>query len=134
MGIIDISALSNPPEKHELETAKFFANSGKDVYFIRPSNIKGTHTPDFWIDGKMWETKSPKGKTVRCVSDNIRDAAKQSRYIILDFRRFNVSTEKCLGTINHALKVYRCRKIIVIPRGSSTIKDVLTFGPDGYRM
>ena len=33
-GIIDISQLNTPPEKHELATAKFFAERGKDIIFI----------------------------------------------------------------------------------------------------
>ena len=33
-GIIDISQLNTPPEKHELETAKYFSKLGKDVVFI----------------------------------------------------------------------------------------------------
>lgn len=45
-GKIDISDLINPPEKNELETAKFFANLGKNIKFLRPSSIPNQHTPD----------------------------------------------------------------------------------------
>lgn len=48
MGYIDISALNSLPEKHEYETAKFFSLRGYDVTFIKPSSIKGQHTPDFY--------------------------------------------------------------------------------------
>jgi len=43
-GKIDISALNTPPEKNELETAKYFAALGKDVTFIRPSSIPNQHS------------------------------------------------------------------------------------------
>ena len=38
-GKIDISALNTPPEKNELETAKYFAALGKDITFIRPRDL-----------------------------------------------------------------------------------------------
>ena len=40
-GKIDISELSTPPEKHELTTARFFSEMGKDVTFIRKREIIG---------------------------------------------------------------------------------------------
>ena len=49
-GKIDISNLDYPPEKHEFETAKYFANMGKDIVFLKPSIIKGEHTPDILFD------------------------------------------------------------------------------------
>lgn len=39
-GKIDISNLDYPPEKHEFETAKYFANMGKDIVFLKPRKIK----------------------------------------------------------------------------------------------
>ena len=39
-GNIDVSNLDYPPEKHEFETAKFFADMGKDIVFLKPSKIK----------------------------------------------------------------------------------------------
>ena len=41
IGNIDISRLNNPPNKDEFATAKYFAEQGIDIVFIRPSNIKG---------------------------------------------------------------------------------------------
>ena len=40
-GKIDISVLNVPPEKHEFDTAKFFAKMGYDVEFIKPRHIRG---------------------------------------------------------------------------------------------
>ena len=54
-GIVDVSQLNTPPEKHELDTAKFFSAMGKDVVFIKPSSIPNTHTPDILMDGVEWE-------------------------------------------------------------------------------
>lgn len=86
-GRIDYSALNKEPEEHELYTADFFANLGFDIVFIRPSNIKGSNTPDFIMCGKCWETKSPTGSSKRTFQDDLRKAIRQSEHIIIDLRR-----------------------------------------------
>ena len=130
-GTIDISELNIPPEKHELTTAKFFADRGKNIKFLRPSNIKGEHTPDFIMDHIAWETKSPHGKTNRCLSDNVRDARKQSKYIIINLHRMKLPDEKCCYAIQKSLKTYRDIKCaLVITRA----KKCLTFGSKSYKL
>ena len=62
-GSIDISDLEYPPEKHEFDTAKYFAAMGKNIKFIKPSTIEGSHTPDILMDGFEWEIKSPQGNS-----------------------------------------------------------------------
>ena len=103
MGIIDISELKNPPEKHELATAKYFSGLGKNIKFLAKSNIKGVHTPDIRMDRLEWEIKSPHGKTTECISDNMRDAVKQSCNVIIDLRRMMLPTKKCVDRIEREL-------------------------------
>lgn len=93
IGKIDTSALNVPPEKHEYETAKYLANLGFNVIFVKPSAIKGQHTPDFEICGKRWETKSPKVYSKSSFEDNLKKAIKQSEHIIFDLRRLNKNDE-----------------------------------------
>ena len=45
-GIINISKLKIPPERHELDVAKYFSELRYDIEFIAPSNIPDIHTPD----------------------------------------------------------------------------------------
>ena len=85
-GKIDISKLNKPPEKHEFETARFFAELGYDVEFIPTSNIPEMHRPDVLMMGVEWEIKCPTGKGRGTISRNIKNAAKQSHNIILDLR------------------------------------------------
>ena len=62
IGIIDTSKLRVLPEKHEYETARYFADRGHDIEFIPPSNSPNMRTPDFKMDGVLWEVKCPTGK------------------------------------------------------------------------
>lgn len=68
----------------ELQVAKWLSNKGHDVELLRPSNIPGHHTPDYRIDGELWEVKSPKGSLninsknpYRFVESNLRKAKGQ---------------------------------------------------------
>jgi hypothetical protein len=66
------------PERHELETASFFAETGTDVEFLPPSYVKGVYSPDIQMDGQRWEIKSPCGSSKRTIENNYRNAQKQS--------------------------------------------------------
>ena len=103
-GRIDISKLNNPPEKHELRAAQYFAERGYDIEFIPTSNIPEIHTPDILMDGKEWEIKSPIGKSKRTIEKNLLLALKQSQNIIMDLRRINISEAQCISKIEFNFK------------------------------
>ena len=117
-GKIDISALNVPPERHEYETARYFASRGYDVIFIRPSNVKGLHNPDFKICNKVWETKSPSGESKRTFEDNFRKAIKQSEHIIIDLRRISAKQEKwCIEKLKKENRLsFVVKTLLVITR------------------
>lgn len=116
-GKIDISELNTPPEKHEYETAKFFANFGMDIYFIRPSDIKGTNTPDFRMCGKKWETKSPIGRSERTYEESFKKALRQSENIIFDLRRLDqINESKCLNRLKCMKRISKLKILLVITR------------------
>lgn len=100
IGHIDISQLNAPPEKHEFATAKYFADMGKDIVFLKPSDIPNIHTPDILMDGIEWEMKCPSGNSKRTIETNLRNAAKQSHYIIFDLRRIQVPEKQCFAQLD----------------------------------
>lgn len=114
-GRIDISELNTPPEKHEYDTAKYFAERGYDITFVKPSNIKGQNSPDFEMCGKIWETKSPTGSSERVFENNFRKATRQSRHIIFDLRRMKKQNELwCLKKINRQKSSCKIKTLLVI--------------------
>ena len=98
-GRIDISALNTPPEKNELETAKYFAALGKDITFIRPSSIPNQHRPDIEMDGLEWEMKAPTGSGKRNIEYNFRKAVAQSKNIIFDLRHVKIPEKQCIAQL-----------------------------------
>ena len=127
IGKIDISELNVPPEKHEYETARYFADRGLNVEFIKPSDIKGTNSPDFRMIGRMWEVKCPLGSSERTCEDNLRKAIKQSKNVIFDLRRLKpIDESKCLKILNKYRDLVGLRTLLAIKRDGRllTLKGV----------
>ena len=120
-GTVDISNLLTPPEKHELATANYFAEMGKNVTFIRPSNIPGVYRPDIIMDGVEWEIKAPQGKSKRTIEKNYHKAALQSNHIIFDLRRVNIPEQQCLKQLEMEFKDKRTKELMVIKRDGELV-------------
>ncbi len=122
-GKIDISQLNTPPEKHEFETAKFFASRGKNIIFLRPSSIPNTHRPDILMDGLEWEIKCPEGSSKRTIEANIRKAVTQSHYIIIDLRWIKVPEKQCLAQLELHFKTKSAiKKLLIITKNHELIE------------
>ena len=122
-GTIDISALSAPPEKHEFEAAKDFADLGKNIKFIKPSKIPNIHTPDIFMDGVEWEIKSPQGQSKRTIENNLRQALLQSRNVIFDLRRSGVPESDAIGKLEKEFSSNsKLRKLYIITRDGRLIE------------
>ncbi len=122
-GKIDISKLNTPPGKHEFETAKFFSLMGKDIVFIKPSNIPNVHTPDIEMDGVMWEIKCPEGSGKRTIENTFKKAETQSSNVIIDLRWIKLPEKQCLTQIklNFDTK-QRIKRMYVITKGLQLIE------------
>ncbi len=118
-GMIDVSRLNCLPEEHEFETAKYFADLGKDIVFIKESHIPGVRTPDIMMDGVEWEIKCPKGKGNNTITGNFKKAVKQSRYIVFDLRRCNVPESKAITQLQHEFecRIYLKRLLVIKKSG-----------------
>lgn len=104
-------------EKHENDTVVFFTNLGFDIELIPPSNIPKAKTPDFNMNGKAWEMKSPSGKGRSVIEHAFKRAAKQSENIVFDLRRVNIPTKRAITEINRYLKASkRVKRIKIITR------------------
>ena len=122
-GKIDYSALNVKPYPHELAIAELFAQQGKDVVFLKPSNIPGVYIPDIVIDGLEWEMKSPDGKSERTIRRNLHKASTQSRNIIFDLSRIGISEDKCLKDLTEAFKTSKyIRNMIIVTKSREMIR------------
>lgn len=121
-GKIDISQLNTPPEKAEFSTAKYFAELGKDIVFIRPSNIKENYRPDFTMDGKGWEVKNPTGKGKSTIDRNLRHAVEQSDHIIFDLRQYKGDEKSCISKLRKEFQLrHNIHNLLIIKRNRELI-------------
>lgn len=116
-GIIDYSALNKEPYEHEKAIARFFAEKGKNVIFLKPSNIQDVYTPDICMDGVEWEMKSPNGNSRRTIRRNLHKASKQSRNIIFDLSRIGIPQEDCIRELKSAFESSKhIRNMLIITK------------------
>lgn len=104
-------------EKHENETVVYFTDLGCDIELIPPSNTPKAKTPDFMMDGKPWEMKSPQGNSRVTIEHAFKRAAKQSENIIIDLRRTKIPTKDSKASLEklfNASRRIRNLKIITI--------------------
>lgn len=122
-GKIDVSKLDNTfPEDHELKVARYFADRGKNVTFIRPSNIPGVHTPDIYMDGVEWEIKSPVGTSKRTIEVCLRKAITQSDSIIFDLRRSRLKEEWAVSQLLDNFKSKtKIKRLLIIKKNGELI-------------
>ena len=121
-GKIDITQLITPPERHELDTARFFSSLGKDIEFIRPSNIPGVYSPDIIMDGVEWEIKSPKGKGKRTIEKSYHKASLQAKNIIFDLRRINLPDRKCVAQLKKEFSDKHTNRLLIIKHNGELIE------------
>lgn len=121
-GIIDISQLRTSPETHELKTAEFFSELGKDIVFLKPSNIPGSYRPDIRMDGIEWEIKSPTGKGKRTLEKNYEKAAEQSSNIIFDLRRCELNDAESIKRLKKLFLIKHSKRLLIITKRGSLLK------------
>jgi len=112
-------------DAHEKRAADFLAvERGADITFIVPNRVIGQKTPDIQMSGLLWEIKVPKGKGSRTIENTLRQAAKQSQYVILDLRRMDgrVPTKRFVDEIERQFTQNRSIKhAIIITRQETSI-------------
>lgn len=112
---------------HELETAKALANYGYTIEFKRKKEEYKVHSADAYVDGVLWEFKSPNGSSKSAVERNLRRGKHQSSFIVFDSQRFKRIPDFAIKQeiLSRAPKITDIDKIIFINRHRECI-DIYT--------
>lgn len=118
-----VPSSNTPPENHELDIASLISTHFNCVVeFLIPSTSYKQKTPDFVMNGLMWEIKSPKGVSKKTIEKQIRIALKQSRNIIIDTRRTKLTdvtiTKELLKLLNNYRKI---NKLLLINKRNDVV-------------
>ena len=113
------------PEQHELETASFLAELGKDIEFQIPNRTKGAKTPDILMDGVLWEMKTIFGKSKKTIQTALDRAGKQSKNVIIALRHTSMKTDYCLNVLQVEFEKRSLKRIIIITKSETDNPVVL---------
>ena len=100
------------------------------MLIIRKSNIifirKRPHiTPDLFISKthQVWELKSPLGNGKRTIDNNLREASKQSEYIVLDLSRIKMNNNRALSKARGFLNSgdAHLKKLLIIDKSGKVV-------------
>ena len=95
-------------QPHELATVEFLVGRyGKMISLIVPSYTPHNRNPDFMMDGVLWEMKSPQGRESRTLERAFKNAAKQSKNIVIDLRRMTLDTRSALRLLGKRFNLSR---------------------------
>ena len=109
------------PEDHEIYVAGVLAVYFKaDVEFIPRSNQR---TPDFLIQGKVWELKSPTGTGKNNIQHQLQEAHGQSANVVLDASRSKMHPEEIRRRTEHQFKIIKSvKRLIFIPKDGEPLE------------
>lgn len=122
-----LAPANDPPKDFEISAAFIMAKYFKKSIIFQRTQI--LRTPDFIIDGQIWELKSPTGNGKNTIHNNFKSAREQSVNIILDLRRCRMNEAKAIARIREAYNKRRRKTgsfLIINKRGRVLeISDIL---------
>jgi hypothetical protein len=81
-------------------------------------------TPDVKMKGVLWEFKSPKGKNINTVSNNLRRAVKQSKNVVIDSRRIGLSNDKVRSELLQNVPLIKSLKRLAMIDKEGNVVDI----------
>jgi hypothetical protein len=109
------------PRDHERDVAEILA-----VYFNTSMEFIPTterRTPDFLIDGVLWELKSPQGSGKNNVQRQLKYASKQSENIIISAKRSKLHINKIKGELTIQFKKTRSiKRLLLVGKAGNVIE------------
>lgn len=109
--VIEPIGLKPRPRKHELVAAETLARHLKtDILFISTTLRP---TPDFLINGLLWELKSPQGKGKNNIQRQLQYANRQSENVIIDASRSKIHGNKIKREVVHQFKMTKSVKRLI---------------------
>ena len=118
-GRVVIPADANP-WPHEVRVAKILALAGYSVEFIPEANLK---IPDIYLDGTMYEIKSPITNNPKKIIRNVKRALEKCPNVIIDSSRVKGLRDDAIQrTLKNKVKdLSGLKKLIFINKRGQTV-------------
>lgn len=100
-------------QQHELDAAERMADLGYHVVFLPCSPGQGRRTPDWLVNGRTWELKSPTGAGAATIIQMLRRA--QCPRVVIDTCRTQLTMMDALTQVDVAFRRYpRLEAVLLI--------------------
>ena len=124
--VIIPDALSGLLEEHEIEAAWIAARYfNAKAEFLIPIDGYKVKTADLVIEGRIWELKSPSGKSKTTVGNQFKRATRQSKFIIFDGRNIHIPDDDVAKRIKHELSKRRSIRRLFFINAEGTMLEIL---------
>jgi hypothetical protein len=113
------------PEPHEVTVAWILARHYNClVEFLKPINSYKIKTPDFVMNGVLWEIKSPKGNSKKhTIKDQFKNAKGKMHHLVMDGHRTALDDSFIENKIRFELQTHRSvKKLIFIKKNDEVIE------------
>lgn len=111
------------PKQHELITYQFLAKRGHKVELNPVSAKEKVKSPDAWIDGVLTEIKAPLGRGPETVYQLVRKGSKQSKNMIVDLHRTELTLDEAIAQVDRAQARYdRVQEVIIISQDNKVVR------------
>ncbi len=110
------------PERFEVSAASLLLDYFKaDIEFLQVTSIR---TPDFKVNGVVWELKSPVGKSKHTIEMQLRRASRQSSHVIIDARRCKIHIAKIRNQLRHHGHIKTHLKRILLITKTGVVEEI----------
>lgn len=111
------------PKQHELITYQFLAKRGHKVELNPVSAEEKVKSPDAWVDGVLTEIKAPLGRGPETVYQLVRKGSKQSKNMIVDLHRTELTLDEAIVQVDRAQARYdRVQEVIIISQDNKVVR------------
>lgn len=94
-------------EQQEYSLVLFLLEHGENIELIPPSLTPNSKTPDFIMQGIVWEAKSPQGNRLITIERALHRGVRQSCNIVLDLRRMQIDETQLKNFLDKQFLLFR---------------------------
>lgn len=107
-----------PLKPKERLAVDYLLNHGFDIELYVPTNTPKNKNPDFYINGKIWELKSPITSNKNTIKRLIKETNRQSNHIVVDIRQAKLDHEIAINILSYEFKQSRrVKELMVLTNG-----------------
>ena len=101
----------------EEESVNYLLSKGYNIELIKPSHTTKNKNPDIWLNGKIWEIKTPITDNKNTLERKITKGGRQSENLLIDLRFIKLNEKEAINILtNKFQKSRRVKNLLLITK------------------